>query len=87
MPNQRAALLVRLIQQNKSAKADEARQFLEEIRGKIPRFLKEGETGVGDATLDAWREKVAEFIVALEGEAERNRGADSDHRAGPLQQP
>ncbi len=43
-------------------KRPEARKLLEEIRGKIPRFL-EGELP-DEATLNAWREKLAEFIAA-----------------------
>ena len=42
---------------------DQAARFLKETRGRIPRFLS-GATADG-ATLDAWREKIAGFIVAL----------------------
>ena len=78
-------LLQRLIRQGKGKKADEVERFLEEIRGRIPRFL-DGAT-VEEATLDAWREKIAGFIVALEGEAERNRGIDSGRPSDPPQRP
>jgi hypothetical protein len=48
----------------------EARRFLEELRGKIPRYL-EGELP-SEATLDEWRDKLAEIIAAPAAEAGRN---------------
>jgi hypothetical protein len=78
-------LLKRLIRQRRGGKADEAERFLEEIRGRIPRF-QDGATA-DEATLDAWREKLAGFIVALAEEAERNRGTDSGRPSDPTQRP
>jgi hypothetical protein len=64
---------------------DQAERFLEEIRGRIPRFM-EGAT-VEEATLDAWGEKIARFIVALAEEAERNCGTDWGRPSDPPQRP
>ncbi len=68
-------MLEQLIREGSGKTAEEAGRFLEDIRGRIPRFTDEA--SVGEATLDEWREKIAGFIVALEGEAGRNRGTDS----------
>jgi hypothetical protein len=78
-------LIQRLIRQRKGGKADEAERFLEEIRGRIPRFLDGAPADEG--TLDAWREKIAGFIVALGEEAERSRGTDSGRPSDPPQRP
>ena len=51
-------------------KRPEARKLLQELRGKIPRYL-EGELP-DDATLDEWRARLAEIIAAPAGEAGRN---------------
>jgi hypothetical protein len=48
-------------------KRPEARKFLEELREKVPRYL-EGDLP-GDATLDAWRERLAELIADGQGAA------------------
>jgi hypothetical protein len=78
-------LLERLIREEDGQTAEEARRFLENIRGKIPRFTDGA--GVGEATLDEWREKIAGFIVALEGEEGRNRGTDSGRPSDLPQRP
>ena len=48
----------------------EARKLLEEIRGKIPRYL-EGELP-DEATLDEWRARPAAIIAAPAAAAGRN---------------
>jgi hypothetical protein len=68
-------LLEKLIQEHSGKTAEEARHLLEGVRSKIPRYTDK--EGVDEATLDDWREKIAQSIVALEGEAGRNRGTDS----------
>ncbi len=78
-------LLERLIREGNGKTAEQARRFLENIRGKIPRFTDE--TTVEEATLDEWREKIAGFIVALVGEAGRNRGTDLGRPPDRPQQP
>jgi hypothetical protein len=70
-------LLERLVREGNGKTAEEAKSYLEDIRGRVPRFTDRA--SVEEATLDEWREKIAGFIVALEGEAGRNRGTDSDH--------
>jgi hypothetical protein len=74
-----------LIRKRNGKTAEEAKHFLENIRGEIPRFMDEA--SVEEATPDGWREKIAGFIVALEGEAERNRGTDSDRPSDRPQRP
>ena len=61
----------------------DASRFLEELRGRIARYAADAER-IDDATMDVWRDKIARFIVALAGEAERNRDTGS---AGPTDQP
>jgi hypothetical protein len=78
-------LLERLIREGKGKTAEAANRFLEDIRGKIPRF--NDEASMEEATLDEWREKIAGFIVALEEEAGRNRGTDSDHQSDQTLRP
>jgi hypothetical protein len=78
-------LLQRLIRERNGKTAEEAKRFLENIRGKIPRFTDEG--SVEETTLDEWRERIARFIVALEGEAGRNRGTDSGRPSDRPPQP
>jgi hypothetical protein len=77
--------LERLIREGSGKTTQEARRFLENIREKIPRFTDE--SSVEDTTLDEWRAKIAGFIVALEGEAGRNRGTDSDRPSDQPQRP
>jgi hypothetical protein len=78
-------LLERLVHKGNGQTAEEAKHFLEDIRGKIPRFTDE--SSVEEATLDDWREKVAGFIVALEEGAGRNRDTDSDRPSDRPQRP
>jgi hypothetical protein len=74
-----------LIRKRNGKTTEDAERFLEYIRRKIPRFTDEA--SVEEATLDEWREKIAGFIVALEGEAGRNRGTDSDRPSDRPQRP
>ncbi|MGA2602789.1 MAG: hypothetical protein ABSG14_01040 [Verrucomicrobiia bacterium] len=78
-------LLEKLIQEHSGKTAEEARHLLEGVRSKIPRYTDK--EGVDEATLDDWREKIAQSIVALEGEAGRNRDTASDHSSGRPRQP
>lgn len=78
-------MLERLITKNPQEGTD-AKRFLDELRGKIPRYAEDG-AGIDDATMDAWREKIAAFIVALAGEAERNRGTGSGRPSGQTPRP
>jgi hypothetical protein len=74
-------MLERLIAAN-SQRGTIARQFLSEVRGKIPRYPEDA-ARIDDATMDEWREKIAGFIVALAGEGERNRDTDSGRPSAP----
>jgi hypothetical protein len=78
-------LLKRLILESNGRTAEGAKHFLEDIRGKIPQFTDEA--SVEETTLDEWREKIAGFIVGLEGEAVRNRDTDSGRPTDHLRQP
>jgi len=78
-------MLQRLVAINPQ-KGAEAARFLEELRGEIPRFPQEA-AGIDDATMDAWREKIAGFIAALEEEGERNRGTGAGHPSTRTPQP
>jgi Domain of unknown function (DUF4091) len=78
-------LLEQLIHAENGATAEAAKRFLEDLRGRIPRFTDEA--SVEEATLDEWRERIAGFIAALEAEAGRNRGIDSGRLPDRPQQP
>ena len=78
-------LLERLVAANPQ-QGTEAQRFLNELRGKIPRYTEDA-GGIDDATMVAWREKIAGFIVALAGEAERNRGTGSGRPTAQIPRP
>jgi len=78
-------MLERLVVANPRRGTD-ARRFLEELRGRVPRYAADA-AGIDEATMDAWREKIAGFIVGLAGEAERNRDIGSGRLSDPPQRP
>lgn len=78
-------MLERLVAAN-PRRGTEAKRFLDELRGRIPRYTEDA-ASIDDATMDAWREKIAGFIVALAGEAERNCDTRSGRPSDPPQRP
>jgi hypothetical protein len=78
-------MLERLIAAN-PRQGMEARQFLGELRGKIPRYPEDA-AEIDDATMDEWREKIARFIVALAAEEGQNRDTGSGRPSGLPQRP
>jgi hypothetical protein len=78
-------MLERLIAANPQRRTG-AKRFLEELRGRIPRYAADA-ARIDDATMDAWREKIAGFIVALAGEAEQNRDTGLGRPTGPPPRP
>jgi len=62
-------LLERLIRRGEGRKAQDAGRFLDELRGRIPRFLDGSSAAVEEELLETWRNQVAGWIIALSDDA------------------